>query len=256
MKYRLILCVVSAALSLTACSNNDTPGTSPGSGALRVVNAISDSQPIDASITNVTTDINNIAFGSASGFRDVVEGSYKVQLATHNSGGTAVTITADNVSIDHNNQTTVYAIGNLSLSNQNSLTVERTISDISSSNIEVQFVDVAGGPDGTISLIQPGSDPSNPANVVATQTLSSAVNASDPTKAYSAPQQIAAGTYEIIVTVGGVKIYDSGAAGVALGGGTSFQFAVLNSPGISDGSVISVLELDDKGNSTPLPASS
>jgi hypothetical protein len=258
MKHRFILCLATATtLALAACGD-DSPGSTPGTGALRIVNAISDSQPIDASVTNVTTDLNNIAFGSASGFREIPEGSYKVQLNTHESSGAAVSITADNVSIDHNNQTTVYAIGSLTLGTQSSLAVERTIADIPANNVEVQFVDVAGA-GGTVSLIKAGTSALDPANVVATQTLEAAVTAvtaSDPTKAYSAPQQVPTGTYEIVITTaGGLKVYDSGSAGIALSGGSSYQFAVLNGVGISNGSAVTVLEMDDKGNTTPLPAS-
>jgi hypothetical protein len=222
------------------------------------VNAISDSQPIDATIENVPTNLNNIGFADASGFQDVPEGSYKVQLST-NYNGSNVQFTANNVSVDHNNQTTVFAVGNLSAGNQNALVVEDQVANVDSSQTQVQFVDVAGA-GGSIYLVTPGTTDLSPGSsgVIASATLldPQTALATDPTKAYSTPTPIAAGTYELIVTTaGGVKIFDSGSSGgVSLQGGTTERFVVFNATDISNGSAIQVLELDSHGNKTPIPA--
>ena len=236
-----------AAAGLSACDSNSTPGTAPGMGALQVINAISDSQPIDATVENVPTSLNNIAFTSASGFQDIPDGSYKVQLSS-NYNGTNVEFTADNVSIDHNNQTLVFAVGTFGASTQGALVVEDSVANIPSDTAQVQFIDVAGA-GGTIELLQPGTS-----TVVAQATLQPAVTAikADPTKAYSQLQPVPPGNYEVVITYSGVKVFDSGATGVPIGGGVVQRFVVFNDVNVGDGSAIQVWLYDSQNNKTQI----
>ncbi len=248
---------VAAAIGLAACNNGNAPFT----GAFRVVNAIPDSAPLDASITDVSTDINNIAFGSATGFRDVPEGSYKVQMtATPAGGGDSVTITADNVSIDHNNQTTLYAVGTLAQSSGAGLSVERSSSGtVPAGKTEVQWVDAVAAAltsgTGTLYIVAPGQGTANP---VYSATLQSPVNNSSPAyPAFTAPTQIASGTYEIIIQdAAATTVFDSGSTGISFGDGATLQIAVLDATAAqvtSNGSPLQLLEIDNStGNTTTL----
>lgn len=259
MKHSLMFCLVAAApLALVACNNGNAPFT----GAFRVVNAIPDAQPLDASIADVSTDINNIAFGAVSGFRDIPEGGYQVQLTTSPlAGGNAVTILVNNVSIDHNNQTTLYAVGTLAQSTGAGLMVERNSSgSVPAGKTEVQFVDAIAGAfthgAGTVYLVAPGSGVGNPVYSV---TLESPVNNPTPqAPAFSSPTLINSGTYEIIVQdLASNTVFDSGSAtGISFGDGASLQIAALDATAAqvtSNGSTVQLLEIDNSsGNGTTL----
>ena len=251
--------ILAAPLLLPAC--NGSNGSAPLMGAFQVVNAIPDSQPLDVDIQSITTDINNIAFGSASGFRDEPEGSYNVQMTTTPAGGgNSVTITTDNVSIDHNNQTTVYGLGTLAQSSAAGLVVERNSSvTIASGQTEVQFVDAVAAAltsgTGTVYVVTPGQGTTNPIYSV---TLQSPVgNSSSQTPAFSTPTQIASGTYEIIVQdATNTTVFDSGSNGISFNSGDSVQIAAMDATAAqlsSNGSAMQMLEIDNaSGNATTL----
>lgn len=258
MKIRHTLGItIVAAIAAAACNNGNAPFT----GAFRVVNAIPDSAPLDANISQVTTDVNNIAFGSVSGFRDVPEGSYAVQITTAPAaGGNSVTIDANNVSIDHNNQTTLYAVGTLAQNTGARLSVERNSSGtVPAGKTEVQFVDAVSAAltagTGTVYIVNPGQGTSNP---VYTVTLQSPVNNPSATNpAFTSPTLIASGTYEIIIQdQTSTTVFDSGSTGVSFGDGATLQIAALDATPAqitSNTSLIQLLDIDNStGNATVL----
>ncbi len=260
MNNSLAISVVAiTVIGVSACSgSNNTP---PGTGAFRVVNAIPDSQPLDASINNVTSDIQNISYGSNSGIVDVIDGSYKVQISTSPAGGgSSVTYTVDNVSIDHNNQTTLYTIGTLGAQTNSGLAVERSIADVAADKADVQFVDAAtASPSGTVYLVAPGTGIGAAVYSADLQSVAGTGNPpANPTSAYSQPTQVPQGTYEIIVTASNVPVYDSGPKGVAFAGGSSQQIAIMDATPAqitSNISPLQLLDLDNKsGGSTTLLA--
>jgi hypothetical protein len=67
------------ALGAAACGS-DNP-INPPIGQLRVANAITDSNPIDATVVNIPSGIDNIAFGTGSGLKDIPDGSQGTQAA-------------------------------------------------------------------------------------------------------------------------------------------------------------------------------
>jgi len=77
-------------------------------------------------------------------------------------------------------------------------------------------------------------------------------------QAYSVPAQINQGIYEIIVTVAGIPIYDSGSVGVTFAGGSSHQIALLDATAAQIASNISTLQLlsmdNQSGSATVLLA--
>ena len=91
-----------ALLTLAACGSDNSNGgnsTPPLTGALALINGISDSGGLKADVSNVPT-IGPIDFGGASGINIIPAGSYKVQLTPGAAGSSAFTV--DNVSIDGN----------------------------------------------------------------------------------------------------------------------------------------------------------
>jgi hypothetical protein len=233
---------VAATLCITACGSNSN---SPiGTGQFRAVNAIPDSQPIDTSISDISTgSTNNTSFGVDSGLVDVPEGSYKVQIsATPASGGSAVTYTVDNVSIDHNNQTTVYAIGSLGSGTQSGAAVEENVGNaIPSGQVGMQFVNAttASAANGTVYIVTPGDTVAKA--IYSTQLTAPATGS---TTFYSTPTLQTAGNYEVIIQVGGVSIYDSGATtGISFPDGGNFQIAVIDATPAQITSNISPVQL-------------
>src|ERR1044071_8072809 len=81
----LLSAIFSAALGLVSCNGDNNPIPS---GNMRVANAIANSQPVDAAIEGIPDNIENIAFGTASGERDIVEGNYRVTLSTNTNNNT------------------------------------------------------------------------------------------------------------------------------------------------------------------------
>src|SRR5258708_3079831 len=104
MKQYLIPALLGVALlGLGACSSNNT--TPLLTGAVRVANGMTDSNGLDTAIGSVATS-SGVGFDSASGLTDVPIGSYNSQLTSN-----SVQFSVDNVSIDHDNVTTIFAYG-------------------------------------------------------------------------------------------------------------------------------------------------
>ena len=129
-------------------------------------------------------------------------GGYNVQVA---NDGNAFT-TVDNVKIDHNNLTTLYATG--SIATPGGFSLEENLTAPSSGNFTFQFVNATTQTATgtlTIFLVPSGS------TLASTQPAVAAVKAG----AGSDTASIKAGTYEIVVTDGATTLYDS-TTGIAL----------------------------------------
>lgn len=233
---------VLALLAVSACNNNNNHSP-PFTGKFRVVNGITDSNGLDVSIGNIPTDTQNIAFDSASHLSDVPEGSYKAQLTS-----SSVQFTVDNVHVDHNNITTVFANGMVAAGNQSGFAIEENLqAPPSSGQFEVQFVNDARNESTTVSspriyLVAPGSG------------ISGVTPATVAFGAASTTAPINAGSYEIIVTdAANNKVYDSGPAGVPLPPTNSnvVQIALLDASVqqvTNAHSPVSILVIDNNGN--------
>ena len=140
----------SCLLVLSACSNSNS--TPPGAGGFRVANGITDSNGLDAALGNVSS-FSGIGFSTASGIVNPPEGSYKAQLTSN-----SVSFTVNNVSIDHNNLTTVFAAGKIGSGTQNGFVAEENIGAPASGQFNVQFVADAASRTGPINfyLVSPG----------------------------------------------------------------------------------------------------
>lgn len=222
---RLILCsTFAAALALTACSNNDNP-ISPPIGQLRVANAISDSANVQSSVESVSAN-DTLTFGQATGEHDLPDGNYLVHLtANAASPASSHTYNVDNVNIDKNHVTTVFAIGKMSDASEDSFVVEAPDNDIHSDQSEVQLVNVATG----TQTITGGVD------FYVTPAGASLVGVTPTNLAYKANsgQTISApGSYEIRVTPHGVVatiLYDSGP--IDFPAATTDQFVLIDKVG-------------------------
>ncbi|MDR3417042.1 MAG: hypothetical protein P4L83_12725 [Nevskia sp.] len=235
--------ISAAVLALSACGgNNSTP---PGAGNVALANGTSDSNGMTAAVSNIPT-VGPISFDSASGLNVVPEGSYKVQLTTGNGSGGSQTFTVNNVSIDHNNTTTVFSYGTVAGKTINGFPAEISVNAPANGQFTVQTVHAAYAgslvsPSINFYFVKPGAGISGTPAAVSFGT-------SPPSFA------LPSGTYEIIVTADLVKVYDSGPKGVILPPNNTnvVQIAALDAPGAPNGSPISLLMLDNDGGNTPL----
>ena len=239
-KQACALLALAAALTLGGCGSNDPNPTGGPFGQLRVANAIADSNPMDATVVSLPVgNFNNIPFGSGSGFADIPLGSYRVQLTTSSSAG-QLTIIADPTPIDRDHETTVYATGRLAQGTQAAFVVEQQENSIAADKAEVQFVHVASqtGPID-IYLTAPGAS-----LVGATPAASLGFRSNNGVALFTQ------GMYRIRITPQGnpaTVLFDSGAAGFNLGGGTGFQIAALDNVDGSINSALRLLVLDSQG---------
>lgn len=233
-------------LAVSACGgNNSTP---PLFGNTRIVNGMTDSSGLSASINNVPT-FSGINFGSASGIRTEPEGNYKVQVSsasTANSSGN-VTFTVDNVTISNDKMATVLTYGVLNSSTQNGFTASQSLNSPASGNFGIQPLHAAysaslANPTLSFYLVAPGG------------SIIGATPISAPFAQSTALATLARGNYEIIVTNGTRTVFDSGPRGITLPPATTnvLQLAALDAPGQPNGASISLLLLDNGGGVTPL----
>jgi hypothetical protein len=216
---RLTFLAIVAAASLAACSNNDNP-INPPIGQLRVANAISDSTTVQSSVESVSAN-DTLDFGEASGERDLPDGNYLTHLTAH-SDATATTHTFDSdvFNIDKNHVTTVFAVGKMADSSEDTFVVEASDNDISSSQSEAQFVDVAANQTGSVDIY---------VTAVGAALLPADKKATLAFKANNEPAIFTPGTYEIRVTPAGVPatiLFDSGAIDFPLA--TTDQFVLID----------------------------
>lgn len=215
---RLTFIAIAAAASLTACSNNDNP-INPPIGQLRVANAISDSTNVQSSVESVSAN-DTLTFGQATGEHDLVDGNYLVHLTANGPGSTSHTFTADTVNIDKDHVTTVFAVGKMADSSEDSFIVEASDNLITSSQSEAQFVDVAANQSGSVDVYVTSVGASLlPADKKATLAF----------KSNNDPAIFTPGTYEIRVTPAGVPatiLFDSGA--IDFPAATTDQFVLID----------------------------
>lgn len=238
--------VGAALLALSACS--DSNSTPPLAGAFRIANGISDSNGLDASLSNVGS-FSGIGFGTASGIVNPPTGSYKAQLTSN-----SITFTVDNVSIDHNNVTSVFTSGQISSGSQNGFVAEENLGAPASGQFNVQFVADASSRSGAINfyVISPGGSTTGK---TPNATVEYPFDTSPSSPGFSTTAGVADGTYEIVVTNAlGIKLFDSGTKGVKLPtAGNVLQIAAINAAsGNPNGAPLSVLVLDNNGGNTNL----
>ncbi|MBL6750134.1 MAG: DUF4397 domain-containing protein [Nevskia sp.] len=199
-----------ALAALSACSNSNN-NTAPLAGDLRVVNGVPDSNGLNSSINDASV-ASGTPFGQSSGLNAIPEGGYTVQLQTGNGNGGTLTGNANSVSIDHNNITTVYAYGSVANANLAGFAAEESVAPPSSStNFVLQFADAAYAATGS------GSGSLNVIMVAPGSGIGGVTPTAVPFGHATTAGNVAAGTYEIIVTDGGgATVYDSGPAGIAL----------------------------------------
>jgi len=203
-RYLIISLVGSTLLGLFACSNNNN-STPPFTGAFRLIDGTTDSTSISASATSGFTSVGG-NFDSAGSTVNPPEGSYNVQLTESGASGPFATV--NNVSIDHNNLTTLYTYGTIGGGTANGFAVEENLGAPSGNNFTFQFVnDTTQTATATLDvyLVTPG------AGIGSTQPLGT-VKAGAASTATGVP----AGTYEVIVTNGVTTVYDSGSTGIVL----------------------------------------
>ena len=261
MKHSASLAAVCAVLLfLSACNDNNS--TPPFTGAFRLANGIADSNGLKADISNVPT-VGPIGFASASGINIIPEGSYKVQLTPGASG--ASTFTVDNVSIEHNNLTTLFAYGTLAAGSQGGLTAVESLNAPTHGQAVIQPVHAAYQESQTapqsmnFSFVPVGSGGSSAgiSVVFGSATTSQSV-------------ALAAGKYEIKITATPIcnpgqpcpaislGVFDSGPQGISFPGADGsnvFQLAAIDatSSQVSQyGAPVSLLLLDNSGHSTQL----
>lgn len=238
--------VIITALAASACGSDKNNPLDLPVGQLRLVNAISDSQPIDATIANIPANIDDIAFGDASGLKDVPEGSYTVRMTANTASG-SVEFSSTSTPVDKDNITTVYAVGRIVDSTQSGFAVEAPITNVASDMSEVQFVNAASQPLSALDIYL-----TTPAAVL---TASSPIVTGLAFKASSPRSLVTAGTYRIRVTPQGNPLsvlFDSGPAGIQLPAANGQQFALLDNTSATFASPLSVLVLQRNGSDTLL----
>ncbi len=218
-KFPLLLAAV-AAVGLSACGGNDNPINDVlPSGVLRVANAVPDSNPIDAEIEGIPSNIDNIAFGTASGERDVAEGNYRINLTTNTGNNSDVSFTLDPTNVDDDHVTVVYAVGRIGNGSQEAFEVISDDNELNNSQSEVQFVHAAKDHPTPVDFFL--TAPADPI---------SAATATVDFKDSSTQQSFTPGnSYRIRVTgqgVPGIVLFDSGT--ISLPAASAQQFALIN----------------------------
>lgn len=234
----------STLLGLFACSNSNN-STPPLTGAFRLVNGSSDSNGLSASATSGFPSTATVNFASAGSIVDVPNGGYNVQVKP----GAGNQFTVNNVSIDHNNLTTLFTYGSTVSGTANGFAAEENLGTPTSGNFTFQFANdttqVATSP-LSIYLVKVGG------GISGLQPVAQA-NAAAASQAVAVP----AGTYEIIITNGTSVLYDSGStkAGVVLPTPNTnvIQIGALDATSAqasADGSPITLIVMDNNGGET------
>ena len=260
MKKSLIL---AACGSLAACNGNNN-STPPFTGAFALINGVADSNGLKASVGNALTT-GSIGFGDASGISIIPNGSYKVQLTPGAAGFPAFTV--NNVSLDHNNLTSVVTYGTLATSTQGGFTAEVSLNAPTNGQATMQPVHAAyqesrGYPSLYFYFTAPGG-----VITAATPTLSVKFGAVTPSQSLALP----GGKYEIkvyaqpacvtttcpAITAPANTGFDSGPKGITLpgNGANVFQLAALDATRAQSnqyGSLLSLVLLDNNGASSQL----
>ena len=160
-KKSLFVAALTAATLLAACGgNNSTP---PLFGNTRIVNGMTDSTGLSASVNNVPT-FSSVNFGGASGIRTEPDGDYKVQVSSASNANTRgnITFTVDNVKISHDTMATVLTYGVLNNSTQNGFTARQSLDNPASGNFGIQPLHAAyaaslANPTLSFYLVRPGA---------------------------------------------------------------------------------------------------
>ena len=231
-------------LGLAACNDNHTP---PFAGAFRIANGIGDSNGVSASATSGFPSTAAVNFDSAGSIVAVPDGIYNVQLFDGSSGNPFNTV--NNVSVSHNNLTTLFTSGSISGGTGSGFAAVESLSQPASGQFTFQFANDTTRALNTpldVYLIAPGS------TILGKSAIASA-NSGSAANAVAVP----AGTYEIVVASGGVPVFDSGAtnSGVVLPPVNSnvVELGALDATSAQSsgtGSTITLLLMDNSGGET------
>ena len=246
MKSTLIAGLAGTSLLVLSACSNDNNSTPPLTGAFRLVNGSSDSNGLSASATSGFPSTATVNFDSAGSIVDAPEGGYNVQVKP----GSGNQFTVNNVSIDHNNLTTLFTYGSSVAGTANGFVAEENLGTPSSGNFTFQFAnDTSQTATAALSvyLVKLG------AGISGVQPAVPAVNAASASQGASIP----AGTYEIIVTNGTSVLYDSGStqAGIVLPTPNTnvIQIGALDATSAqatANGSPITLILMDNNGGET------
>lgn len=245
MKYYLAPTLVGAAYFALAACHDTTP---PLSGALRLANGITDSNDLGMTISSLET-FNSIAVDTASGITYAPQGSYDAELTSN-----GVTFDENNISVDHDRVTTVFAHGTIGSGTQAAFSVEESLDSPADGQAKLQPVYAALAASATAPSLEfyfakPG--------VCATAVAGASANVTSAFGATAATISLTGGIYEICVTdEGGKLLFDSGPTGIALPTSSSidvYQLAVFDAPsGQGNGSTLVLSLLDNNGGTTVL----
>ena len=238
-----------AAAVLAGCGGGDVSvGNASTAGGFRVVNGIPDSTGLSASLGGGNAT-ESTGFGAVSKNYVVATGSYTATLSSN-----AESVQIAGVAIAEDQLTTLFGTGTIS-GTHGGFAAQESLVVPSAGQLRLQWVHAAYAesqsvPQFAIYLVPPGSG------------IASATPTTVPFGTASTAVTIAAGTYEIVITdpnSGNKVVFDSGSKGVTLpltGSSTSayaIEIAALDASGGSkDGSAISVLVLQNTGESLPL----
>lgn len=231
--------LLAAAAGLAACGGNGNPLNLPV-GSFRVVNAISDSSSLDARASGLPSDINNITVNTASGFRQVPDSTFRLDVTVNTPSGARPTFSVDNIDIDRNAETTAYLPGTIAAGSfaRDGFFIKNAEASIGTGQTEVTLVDAssaAGTGNTTLTFYLT-------APTVTTVAGQPSTNVGYRTG--SAPTQVAAASYRLRITAAtnpAVVIFDSGTAGFTLAPGARVQIAAINESDATRNSPIQVL---------------
>jgi hypothetical protein len=240
------LACTSSLLALTAC-NDDNNHSPPGTGEVRVVNGIPDSGSLTASPTSGDVfNSNGQGFDDASGAQAVPEGNYNVQLKNSDDTGSFATI--DNVKVSHNTLTALWARGSLAASTGTGFAVQENLGSAPANQFTFIFVNDSTGTTALDVYLVPSGTSTSDLTATGIIHVATAVAAGSATTSAS----VANGNYEVIVTAGGLPIFDSGSTAITFpaSGASMVQLGALDASSAQVTSNVSpiTLMLLDNGN--------
>ncbi len=225
-----------SATTLAACggdsndsSNNDGDGSTTAKAEVRVVHASSDAPNVNAGL-NGGGQVSDLAFANATGFLSVPEGDYDVNVdGILPDGGTTTVIDASDVSLSADNETSIFAIGDVGDKSIQPLVTTAPNKDPASDKVRAQVVHASDAAAGAgkldVYVTAPGAD----------------LNSADPLGTFEfkgdiGPATVDSGDYQIRVTPEdkpGTVVFDSGT--VSLSGGSDLTIAAIDNTGPANG---------------------
>ncbi len=219
-----------------------------GTGKFRVVNGISDSTSIDVAGDNLPSDLNNITVNSASGFRTVVDSTFRANVKINTGAGSNTASTSlDGIDIDPNQETTAYFPGTIVSGNYNGqgFQVRNQTASIPTGQTEVQLVHSASAAAAQVVVYITAVDAALPASPTFTVDY----------RAAGPVTNVASASYRIRVALASsprTVVFDTGTTGVTLAPGARLQIAALNETQSERNSPIRLLVIPSDGTPATL----